>query len=275
MATRPRPGRVPIGVDPTKASIARVYDAFLGGKDNYAVDREVRDAVAGLLPEWDAAARENRAFLVRVCRFLAGQCGIRQFLDCGSGLPTVENVHEVVQRVDPEAVVVYVDNDPVVLAHGRAILEENDHSHFVGADIFTPGDVLEHASVRRYLDLSEPVALLHFATMHHYEGARPPADIMGEYIDALPSGSYIAVSHFLDPENEYTALARQVEAVFRDGALGSGVFRTMAEIEKLLAGVELVEPGVVRTVDWWPDGPRFEDLSPLQHCLAGGVGRKL
>lgn len=274
MAAVPHPDRVPVGVDPTKASIARVYDAFLGGRDNYAIDREVRDAVADLIPDSDIMARDNRAFLVRVCRYLAMHCGITQFLDCGSGLPSAENVHEVVQHIDPDAIVVYVDNDPVVLAHGRAILEENEHSHFVSADIFTPGGVLEHPSVRRYLDFSEPIGLLHFATVHHYDGARPPTEIMREYVDALPSGSYVAVSHFLDPENEHSALARKVESIFRDGPLGSGVFRTMAQIEELFAGLELVEPGVVRTVDWWPDGPQLDELTPLRHCLAGGLGRK-
>lgn len=274
MAAASHPDRVPVGVDPTKASIARVYDAFLGGKDNYAIDREVYAAVADILPEADGAARDNRAFLVRACRFLATECGIKQFLDCGSGLPTVENVHEVVQRVDPDINVVYVDNDPVVLAHGLAILEENERSHFVSADIFTPSEVLDNPTVRRYIDFTEPVALLHFATMHHYDGVRPPADILGEYIDALPSGSYVAISHFLDPENEHTPLARKVESVFRDGPLGSGVFRTMAEITEMFSGLELVEPGLTRTVDWWPDGPRLNELTPLQHCLAGGIGRK-
>src|SRR5882724_8517085 len=134
---------VPVGVDPTRASIARVYDAFLNGKDNYEVDREVLRAVQKAAPEAVDLATENRGFLIRACRFLAGQTGIDQFLDCGSGLPTAENVHQVVQRINPDATVVYVDNDPVVAAHGRALLEENERTQLVTGDIFQPQELLK------------------------------------------------------------------------------------------------------------------------------------
>lgn len=267
--------RAPVGVDPTQASIARVYDAFLNGKDNYAIDREVLHRVQSVAPEAKDLAFENRGFLIRACRFIVQQTGIDQFLDCGSGLPTAENVHQVVQRVNPEARIVYIDNDPVVQAHGRALLEENELTHFASADIFNPRSVLENEVVRKYIDFSRPVAFLQLGTLHHSVGpADKPRKIMAEYVDALPSGSFVAMSHFLDPENEHSALARKMEDVFTHSPMGSGSFRTMAELEEIMTGLELVDPGIVPCVDWWPDGPRLKPKSPVQHCIAGGVGRK-
>lgn len=267
--------KIPVGVDPTRASIARVYDAFLNGKDNYEIDREVLRGVQKAAPEAQELATENRGFLIRVCRFLATQTGITQFLDCGSGLPTAENIHQVVQRVNPDATVVYIDNDPVVLAHGRALLEENEQTHFVAADIFHPQEILENEEIRRYIDFSEPLAFFQLGTLHHYDGPRErPAQIMREYIDALPSGSYVAISHFLDPENEYSEVARKMEHMFLHSMMGSGTFRTRAELMELFDGLELVEPGLSLCADWWPDGPRLRPLNQVQHCIAGGVGRK-
>lgn len=268
--------KAPVGVDPTRASIARVYDAFLGGKDNYEVDREVLRGVQKAAPEAQELATENRAFLIRACRFLAGQAGITQFLDCGSGLPTAENTHQVVQRINPDTRIVYVDNDPVVLAHGRALLEENDRTHFVAADIFQPKEILDNATVRRHIDFTEPLALLQLGTLHHFDGPRErPAEIMREYIAALPAGSYVAISHFLDPENEHSAVARKMENMFLHSPMGSGTFRTRAELLELFGGLELIEPGLTLCADWWPDGPRLKPLNQVQYCIAGAVGRKL
>jgi hypothetical protein len=267
---------VPVGVDPTRASIARVYDAFLNGKDNYEVDREVLRAVQKAAPEAVDLATENRGFLIRACRFLAGQTGIDQFLDCGSGLPTAENVHQVVQRINPDATVVYVDNDPVVAAHGRALLEENERTHLVTADIFQPGEILQDETVRAQIDFSRPLAFLQLGTLHHFNGPRErPAEIMREYLDALPAGSYVAISHFYDPENEFSPVARKMEEMFLHSMMGSGTFRTRAELLKLFDGLELVEPGLVRCADWWPDGPRLKELNQVQECIAGAVARKL
>jgi SAM-dependent methyltransferase len=212
-----------------------------------------------------------------VTRFLAGAAGITQFLDCGSGLPTAENTHQVAQRIQPDARVVYVDNDPTVLAHGRALLEENDQTHFSAADIFEPRQVINDEVVRAYLDFSEPLALFQLGTLHHYDGERSPQSIMAEYIEALPSGSYVAISHFCDPEttSELSELARKMEQVFLHSPLGSsGTFRTRAEIEGMFPGLELVEPGLIRCADWWPDGPLIEPLDPIQDCVVGAVGRK-
>jgi SAM-dependent methyltransferase len=267
--------KVPVGVDPTRASIARVYDAFLGGKDNYEIDREVLRGVQRAAPEAQELALENRGFLIRVCRFLAGQTGVNQFLDCGSGLPTAENVHQIVHRHNPQARVVYIDNDPVVLAHGRALLEENERTHLISADIFHPREVLENEEVRKHIDFSEPLAFLQLGTLHHYDGPRErPAELMREYLEVLPSGSFVAISHFLDPENEHSGVARKMEEMFLHSPMGSGTFRTRAELLELFPGVELVEPGLTLCADWWPVGPRLKPLSQVQYCIAGGVGRK-
>ncbi|MGH3783175.1 MAG: SAM-dependent methyltransferase [Pseudonocardiaceae bacterium] len=267
---------VPAYIDTTKASIARVYDAFLNGKDNYEIDREVLRQLQKVAPEAIRLGGDNRDFLIRVTRFIASQTGITQFLDCGSGLPTAENTHQVAQRIQPEARVVYIDNDPVVLAHGRALLEENDQTHFSAADIFEPEQILNDEVVRKYLDFSEPIALFQVGTLHHYDGERSPRSIMTEYIDALPSGSYVALSHFLDPETtpELSDLARKMEQVFLHSPMGSGVFRTRTEIEGMFPGLELVDPGLVECINWWPDGPRIMPLDPVQYCIAGAVGRK-
>ncbi|MEU8760096.1 SAM-dependent methyltransferase [Streptomyces sp. NPDC048659] len=269
----------PASIDPTKPSIARVYDAFLNGTDNYEADRAVVQGVLKAAPEARDLAVENRNFLIRACRFLAGHAGVTQYLDCGSGLPTAENVHQVVQRVDPDSRVVYVDNDPAVLAHGRALLEEhegNDNTVFVAADIFEPETLLADDTVRSTLDWSKPIALLQLGTLHHYnaERTRTRKDVMRAYIDALPSGSYVAISHFLDPEDEYSATARKMEELFLHSMMGSGTFSTRAELQELFGGLDMVPPGLVRCADWWPDGPHLKELNAAQRSIAGGIARK-
>jgi SAM-dependent methyltransferase len=264
-----------VGVDPTRASIARVYDAFLNGKDNYEIDRAVLKQVQEHMPSAQELAFENRGFLIRVCRFLATQTDIDQFLDLGSGLPTAENVHQVVQRVRPDARVNYVDNDPVVLAHGRALLEENENCRFVAADIFDPKAILENEEIRHFIDFNKPLVLFQMGTLHHYNGPRDaPKEMMRTLIDALPSGSFVALSHFLDPENEHSTTARDAEEAFLHSPMGSGTFRTHDELLELFPGLELVEPGLVRCADWWPDGPQLKPLTSAQRCIAGAVGRK-
>jgi len=262
------PSQVPVGVDATRPSIARIYDGFLGGKTNYAVDRAVMDKVSAAVPEAIDIAKGNRRFLNRACRLLSSQTGITQYLDCGSGLPTAENTHEVVQRANPEARVVYVDNDPVVLAHGRALLEDNYLVHMVEADIFSSAGVLENPVVQRHIDFSEPVVLLQVATMHHLEGDAP--DLMRQYIDALAPGSYVVLSHFLDLETP------------QRGSMGAGRFRTRAEIEAMGPGLDFLPPNQRTTTgglsvcdEWWPDGPRISELSKAAQCVGGWVGKKL
>lgn len=270
------PEAAPVYIDTTKASIARVYDAFLNGKDNYEIDREVLRRVQQVAPEASQLAWDNREFLIRVTRFIASQTGVTQYLDCGSGLPTAENTHQVAQRISPDSVVVYIDNDPVVLAHGRALLEENDQTHFVSADIFKPDEVLSNEIVRKHLDFSQPMALFQLGTIHHYGGPPTPHEIMSEYIDALAPGSYVGISHFFDPQTEeHSELARRMEDVFLHSPMGTGLFRTEEEILDMFPGLELVTPGLVRCVDWWPDGPQIKELDPVQYCIVGAVGKKV
>jgi SAM-dependent methyltransferase len=274
------PSQIPVGVDPNRPSIARVYGGFLGGKDVYEVDRQVMAKINAAVPEAVDIARGNRRFLNRACRFLTVQAGLDQYLDCGSGLPTAENTHEIVQRTNDEARVVYVDNDPVVLAHGRALLESNDNVHMVDADIFVPSQVLENEVVRRAIDFSKPLVLLHVGTLHHLEGDNGPA-VMRQYVDALAPGSYVVFSHFFDPEvPELSEIARRIENVLVNGPMGAGRFRTRDEILGMLDGLELIkpnalaEPGPAPCDEWWPDGPQLTPLSRAARCIIGAVGRK-
>lgn len=275
-APLPESARPPsAAIDTTTPSIARAYDYALGGKDNYEVDRELLKQLNAAVPEVASIAVTNRSFLIRAVRFLSLQAGIDQFLDCGSGLPTAENTHQVAQRLNPQARVVYVDNDPVVLAHGRALLEENEHTRFLGADIFNPPEVLGSEPVEQLLDFARPLGLLQVATMHHHSAdfGLPPAEVMRQYIDALPSGSYVAFTHFFDPENEHSEVAQRVQSIL-NASISKGFFRTRSEIMKMLEGLELVEPGLVVNDDWWPDGPRIKPLPAAGHCIVGAVGRK-
>jgi SAM-dependent methyltransferase len=266
---------IPVGVDSSRASVARVYDFLLGGKDNYKIDRQTAKQLAATLPDVVGLARDNRNFLTRVARFVATQTDIAQYLDCGSGLPTAENTHQIVQRFNPESTVVYVDNDPVVLAHGRALLEENDRTFLVDGDIFNPPSILSSEVVQTRLDFDQPIALFFIATLHHHKGARnQPAEIMREYIDALPSGSVVAISHLIDPEDEDSETMRQLEETVAKGSLGGATSRTRAEIQELFDGLVMIPPGIVHLKDWWPDGPQLKSVTVAQRLIAGGVGRK-
>jgi SAM-dependent methyltransferase len=274
------PSRIPAVTDPTRPSIARIYDGFLGGKEHYEIDRAVMRRITEAVPDAGDVVRAGRAFLNRACRFLASQTTIEQYLDCGPGLPTADNTHQIVQRHKPDARIIYVDHDPVVLAQGRALLEENENVHMVDADIFAPSEVLGDETVRRHLDFTEPIVLMQVGTLHHLEGGRGPA-IMREYIDALPSGSYVVFSHFYNPEvPELTEVAKRIEDILVCGPLGAGRFRTRDEIIAMLPGLDFVrpnamsEPGLVVCDEWWPDGPRLTPLGKAARCIAGVVARK-
>jgi hypothetical protein len=263
-------------IDTTKASVARVYDCFLGGKNNYEVDRQVYRAVVDAAPQMERIARINRAWLIRVVRFLAGTAGIDQYIDCGAGLPTTENTHEAAQRINPMAHVVYVDNDPVVAAHGRALLEENQNTHLVMGDLTEPDEIFGHPTVTKLIEFDRPLGLIQCATFHHVPDSKQPAEVMRRYVDMLPSGSYVALTHFTDPRDDAdgTELARFVEGVFSGSSMGSGYFRTHDQIMGLLAGLEVVEPGLVRVRDWWPDGPHLNPPDSVDKILLGAVARK-
>ncbi|MEV6876054.1 SAM-dependent methyltransferase [Amycolatopsis sp. NPDC051128] len=262
-------------LDFSKASLARLSDALLGGHDHYEVDREAMRRLLAIAPGAQAMAKEHRDWLMRAVRFLAGNRGLDQFLDLGSGMPTAENTHEVAQRYNPDAQVVYVDNDPVVQVHGRALLEENYLTHVTGADLTRPADTLADEVVKEYLDFSRPVALILTSIIHHIDDFERAKAIVAEYVDALAPGSYLLLTHNFDPEEDSPRqeLARLLETSFQGTGLGS-VYRTREQIMALFEGTELLPPGLVHLHEWWPDGPRMHPLSELNFLTLGGVARK-
>lgn len=271
------PTNAPTAVDPNKPSIARVYDYCLGGKDNYEIDRVVFNSVGQMLPAPEQLAKVNRSFMIRAVRWLARDAGIDQFLDCGSGLPTMQNVHQVAQHHQPEATVVYVDNDPVVQAHGRALLEDNDRTFFAGADFTQPDRLLTNEIVTSQLDFTRPIGLVHCATLHHVPEEQDPWGVMRHLIGALPAGSFVALSHVHDPGDEhYGGIVRTINERAQQAGTGGGLdvrFRSRGQIEALFDGAELVDPGVVRLADWYPEGPA-ELHEPWDHLFLGGIGHK-
>ncbi|TCP47258.1 S-adenosyl methyltransferase [Tamaricihabitans halophyticus] len=248
-----------------------MYDYLLGGKDHYEADRQLVKAVEQMVPNIEQFARVNRQFMMRAVRWCATTGGVTQFLDCGSGLPTAQNVHQVAARYQGEAKVVYVDHDPIVAAHGRAILSENDRTHFVQADFREPEALLANPTVRTELDWSKPICLVHGFTLHHIDN---PVDVMATLVAALPPGSFVVLSHVHRPDGsaEHANLVDRIHERAREGGLHVW-FRSRAEIEALFAGLEVMEPGVVRLVDWWPAGPQ-ELVEPWDQLSLGGLGRK-
>lgn len=250
-------------------NIARAYDAALGGKDNFAVDRAFVEELEGIVPGIGVAARTNRQALIRGVRFLAAEAGIRQFLDLGSGLPSSQNTHQVAQEVAPGARVVYVDRDPTVLAYGRALLIENDHTTMVKADIRRPADVLGDPAVRRLIDFSQPVAVLLVAILHHVEDADDPVGLVRAYLDAVPAGSYLFITHFC----RCVPGAADLERTFQT-TLGSGRFRTLEEIGGYFTGLEMVEPGLVPVTQWRAEAPWHRELTVGERMHVCGIARK-
>ncbi|MFL5909836.1 MAG: SAM-dependent methyltransferase [Gaiellaceae bacterium] len=259
----------PPGIDIGRPSVARMYDYYLGGKDNYRVDREALDRVAKAMPEIRELAQENRAFLRRAVRFMARQ-GIRQFIDIGSGLPTVGNTHEIAQEVDPAARVVYVDNDPVVLAHGRALLAADDQTTVATADMHRPAEVLMHPQTMKLIDFSRPVGVLMIAMVHFLTMDEQP-DVMDRLREALAPGSYFAATHVTTDDRPADAVA-QIETVYATTPTPI-YFRPRAEIARFFDGFELVAPGLVMLDEWQPDAA---DPGPVPTgWMYGGVGRKV
>ncbi|MCI2419568.1 SAM-dependent methyltransferase [Saccharopolyspora sp. K220] len=262
-------------IDHTVPSVARGYDHWLGGKDNFEVDRQVLAAVEAIVPEARPLAVENRKWLIRVTRFLSLHAGIDQFLDCGCGLPTMQNVHQVAQHNNPEAAVVYVDNDPTVAVHARALLEDNDRTHFCVKDLREPEELLRDPVVTRSLDLDRPIGLIHAGTLHHVSDEHNPHDIMQQYISALAPGSYVAISHFSWPpdSDHHRDMAREIEKTLHE-KVQSCWWRSNDQVEGFFDGLELLEPGLVPTVDWWPDGPPLTPTAEITNLIYGAVGVK-
>ncbi|MEU4776507.1 SAM-dependent methyltransferase [Micromonospora sp. NPDC023633] len=256
--------------DPSIPTAAGMYDYYLGGKDNSAADRRAANKVLAAAPEVILMARENRGFIQRAVRFLARDAGIRQFLDIGSGLPTQGNVHEIAQAEAPDARVVYVDNDPKVLAHSRALkTTEAETTSVITADLRDPDVILNHPDTRAQIDFDQPMAILLVAVLHFIDDQADPYAIVAHLRDAMAPGSYLVINHATaDPRPDNAGGAAEV---YKNTKYPS-THRTRKQIERFFDGVHLIDPGLVIVSDWRPDTET--DISPEEVWILGGVGRK-
>jgi hypothetical protein len=260
-------------IDPSRPHAARIYDYGIGGKNHFAADRAVADQVLASMPAARTVARENRRFLGRAVRYLAGEAGVRQFLDIGSGLPATDNVHEVAQRVEPSAHVVYVDNDPLVLVHARALLKSSPQGRtgYIHGDLRDPAAILEHQVTGQVLDFDEPIALMLISVLPFLTDSDNPAAILATLLDALPSGSYLAATHTTaehDPEG-WAAIGRAYQS-----ASIAGQLRDSSEFARLaFADLQLVPPGVVLVSAWRPDTDT-PPPTPAEVSCYGAIARK-
>jgi SAM-dependent methyltransferase len=265
-----RPDWAPESIDVDRPSAARIYDYALGGLHNFAVDREAAREMFAAMPDLPLLMQANRAFMRRAVQYLVG-VGIRQFLDIGSGIPSVGNVHQIARQMAPQARVMYVDVDPIAVAHSRAILEGDPLSGVVQEDLRRPDHILAHPDVRGLLDFSQPIGLLLVAVMQFVPEENDPPAIAARLRDALAPGSYVAISQ---PTND----SRIEEATKVEGMIDRlpTPFRyaNRAAFEQLFAGWELVEPGIVWVPEWHPDSPDNVDEHPERSIVYAGVGRK-
>jgi hypothetical protein len=258
-----------VDFDTSVAHIARVYDYWLGGKDNFEADRTAGEEALAAYPDLVSSVRANRAFLARGVRFLAAEAGIRQFLDIGTGIPSANNTHEVAQAVAPQSRVVYVDNDPIVLAHARALLvgRPEGTTDYLDADLRETEKILDHA--RGLLDLSQPVAVMLVAVLHLIGPEDHPHSIVGQLMDAVPSGSYLLLSHVasdIEPE-KMAEMGKRLNRLLAQ----KGYYRSQAEVTQFFTGLELLEPGVVPVQHWRQDS---EIEGARRAAMWGGVARK-
>jgi hypothetical protein len=261
-------------IDTTVAQPARRYNYWLGGKDNFAVDRESGDLIAKTFPTVRTAAIENRRFLQRAVRFLAAEAGIRQFLDIGTGLPTADNTHEVAQRIAPESRVVYVDNDPMVMMHAQALLTSTPEGRtaYLEDDLRRPEAILARPDLRETLDLSQPVGLMLVAVLHFVAGEEEARSVVRTLLDALAPGSYLVASNatkdFVTPMGETV-----YQTMVATGKLDMWL-RTKADFGAIFDGLELVDPGVVVVSEWRAEHEPRPRPEPADVAVYGAVGRK-
>jgi hypothetical protein len=265
-------------VDQSQPSIARVYDYLLGGKDNYAADRQVGDFFVRDLPGSVAIAYANRQALIRAIGDIS-RAGIRQFIDMGSGLPTADNVHQVARRHHPDSRVVYIDNDPIVLAHGRALLATDADTTVIMADLREPGAIFHNEEMQRLIDFDEPVGVVFSAILHHLNDEEKPAELVKWWVDKVPSGSQVYISSFRSGLNEETRAAEQkLQATF-----GRGRWRTDEEILALFGDLEVLEPGLTNCSLWRPASPPGDvdkigveqrELTVWEHLISCALARK-
>ena len=257
-----------LGIDTTVPSTARMYDFWLGGHDNFAADRAAALKVSEVAPEAQLMAVENRGFLRRAVRYLAADAGITQFLDIGTGLPTQGNVHQVAQDIHPAARIVYVDNDPMVLAHSRA-LKTGGNAVVIEADLRDPRSILDHPGTRKLIDFGQPLAVLLVAVLHFISDDDDPSAVVAAIRDALWPGSYLVLSHVTgDIRSESAANA----AVHYKKVTSGATLRGRDEILRFFAGLELIDPGLVQVPQWRSGGPEPADAGKV--WILGGVGRK-
>jgi hypothetical protein len=256
-----------VRIDTSVPSIARGYDAMLGGKDNFAVDRAVKDQMVAAVPEAPRLAFENRAWLRRVVHYLVGEAGIRQIIDLGSGLPTTSSLHEFALEVAPKARVVYVDNDPMVLAHGRAILAKSADTTVITADARDVESVFTHPELTALIDLDQPFAVILASLLHHVPDGEDQ-ELAAKIRERLHPGCYAAIANFHDPGDER---AGTLEKILIQSA-GSGWFRPYPQHRMYFAGLDLVEPGLCPVNEWRPTEDTPTD-SPVHHLYVGGIGR--
>ncbi|MBB5868905.1 O-methyltransferase involved in polyketide biosynthesis [Allocatelliglobosispora scoriae] len=261
-----RPTWASADVDLDRPSVARVYDYYLGGSHNFAVDREFAEKVLQAMPNVPRLARENRAFLRRAVRDLCTD-GIDQFVDLGSGIPTEGNVHEVAQEINPEARVVYVDWDPVAAAHGQSILAGNDRTAVVRADLREPESVFTDSQLTRLIDPSKPTVVLLIAVLHFVPDDQHPIELIGRIASLLAPGSYLAISH-ASPEGQPSELGKAA-ALYTQTA-SPVTTRSQTEIAALFGGLDIIEPGVVQTPLWRPDFP--DEVDPEAQTYPGFAG---
>ena len=266
--TKADPGYIPREIDTSKPSVARVYDAILGGKDNFAVDRAVAADAVSVMGDGGMGARLNRAALGRAVRLMC-RAGVTQFLDLGSGLPTVQNTHQIAQAVSPGSRVAYVDNDPSVQLHGQALLTGDTSTIVVLADIREPDALLAMPEITGFLDFTQPIGVILNAVIHHVLDEENPREIVATYKRALAPGSYLQLTHFVDASPE----AKANERVLRH-ALGRGQTRSREQITRFFDGLDLVDPGVVFLPEWRPEEPVSQPLDPGGKLMLVGVARK-
>ncbi|MFF7243474.1 SAM-dependent methyltransferase [Embleya sp. NPDC008237] len=258
-------------IDVDTPSAARMYDWYLGGTENYPADRAACEELLKIVPSTRELARNNRAFLQRVVRVLAAEYGVRQFLDHGSGLPTRENVHQVAQGVDPAARVVYVDNDPIVLAHGRMLLEENDNTAVIQADMTDTAGIFEHPEVERLIRLDEPVAALFVSVLHCLPESAEPAAMIRRVAERLPSGSFMVICQLVSED----PAIRDGVSDFMAEATGNnwGRVREPAQVDGYFDGLTILEPGLVEVSTWRPDSHVTARQQTDEWIEYGGLAR--
>ncbi|MCM2417741.1 SAM-dependent methyltransferase [Streptomyces sp. RKAG293] len=262
---------LPVTVDVNVPSVARMYDFLLGGKDSYPVDQDACAALLEEVPSTKALAVNNRRFLQRAVRTLASEYGIRQFVDHGSGLPTQDNVHQVAQRVDPSCRVVYIDNDPMVMAHGRAILEENTSTTVIHADMRDTDTIFEHPDTRRLIDPDQPTAALFVSVLHCIPDQDDPAALVRRVADRLAPGSFLVVCQLVSDDPK----VRDFVTTFMDEQTHGhwGRVREEKDVQDFVTGMDILTPGLVEVSTWRPDTDLFPHQATQEWTEFGGVVR--